>query len=1254
MGTLGQALSGGLGARGSKSSPASSPTGGGGIPGTTIGGQQIKASNVIQAIDNSTQQILGGLNILNDTFRMGLNNTTNQIQAQTSGINSLKRDTEDMVNILRDIFEQINLLNSKSSQNPNTAIAERVDGSSPISNNNGDILSTILGTLGPMLAGSLGGILSGILSKSFGLIKGGLITYLADMGLGMLGVGGEEIDTKQDDENWAKMNWWQKIESGMARTIENVGGFIAPNIANEAAAARIRDETQYFKDQETPNPNKSRAEAITQPKPKVEPPKKINRKGIFNKGMGGEYEGQTVEIISETPDKKAYVIKLPNGQTTQAGKRTLTVLDEQGSVEKKKLLNPIEEDIADLKQKSALINDFATRMGIDASSGADAQMEGNVPTSINGIPVPEELYTEEQKASIATARQMKAMMSGQSVPQGVQVAAAGATMGSGDYLVNRQRELDAQKETTSEGALRTQEQQIEEKVFEDLIPDLINFEAREVYYKADKITFDAGKIEFNEGTGGTGGEGGMAPAVPGAGADNFDRPGGTEARDGGGSDATKIPELSAETKAAADQLQKTNTFRVEPGKDDPLGQYSDEQLRGQGIVSHTNDDGTKVYSYAPGGIGSHADKIGGSGATETVAPSGKFRPVYEGIESDIANDDLINIIGNEATGSDESIDAVINNMLNRVGSKSYGNAKSMSEVAKQKGQYESWDFLQSGRFKAVDKKRAEKIRERMRLIASGQVEDPTQGANEFRASSYVYGEGRGKTFAKRAEAQGNRNLGGNIYADTGYEKGPYAAYSVTGQTPPASSNGVGPTAVAPNLVAGLQGMTPANAPTQSASSPLGPGNVAVKEAYGPGRPERPDESVRNIASNAAERAGMSAIRFTSGKGDWISPERRAGGQQTTQHSTGKALDVSGFASVEERAQFIEEAVSLGANGIGVYKGGSVHIDERETFAAWDLAKNKVYQDAIARGMKKRKLIQAEKKKKEEEEKKAAETKKAEDAKKETEQKKVEDAKKVTDAKETTEQKKVDNAEKVDGQKPKVQIIEESGLEATARKFGVTPESKKRMIAENEATAKRIAQTQTTADAAKAYAGMNNPTQRPYDVNNQGQGQLQANVPLGASADFGNKMAANKPMSTSDVIKSSMAMYNPTQRPYDVNNQGQGQMQANVPLGVSADFGNKMASAPPPAATPVAATPAKMDPTSAQSAQAVADLSRKTTMNREAASSQGPVQQSINNINAPKTPMQGEGPVDKNSPNPAITDHMDKYLAYMFGGTGATA
>jgi len=108
--------------------------------------------------------------------------------------------------------------------------------------------------------------LPGMLKAAGGILSGAILTNALDALAGwVFGIGDKEIDTKQDDANWEKMNWWQTIESSLARGIENVGDYVAPSVANEARAARIADETQYFKEQE--------AAAKVEPKaePKVDP-----------------------------------------------------------------------------------------------------------------------------------------------------------------------------------------------------------------------------------------------------------------------------------------------------------------------------------------------------------------------------------------------------------------------------------------------------------------------------------------------------------------------------------------------------------------------------------------------------------------------------------------------------------------------------------------------------------------------------------------------------------------------------------------------------------------------------------------------------------------------------------------------------------------------------------------------------------------------------------------------------------------------
>jgi hypothetical protein len=155
-----------------------------------------------------------------------------------------------------------------------------------------------------------------------------------------------------------------------------------------------------------------------------------------------------------------------------------------------------------------------------------------------------------------------------------------------------------------------------------------------------------------------------------------------------------------------------------------------------------------------------------------VAPGkqGTYRPVYQLNEADLS-DDVINTIAGEARLSDSrSLDGVVNNLFNRLGTKDWGPSGNLHEVARAPGQYAG--------YRKATKEEAEMIRQRIREVASGAVPDPTNGADAYRASYYLEGEGRGKTFDRLAQSQGYNDVGGNVYAkDPNVEPGPYATYS---------------------------------------------------------------------------------------------------------------------------------------------------------------------------------------------------------------------------------------------------------------------------------------------------------------------------------------------------------------------------------------------------------------------------------------------------------------------------------------------
>lgn len=104
-------------------------------------------------------------------------------------------------------------------------------------------LKSIVGNVATRFTGAAAPIL-GTVAAAGSMVAAGNI---ADSALGEAGVGGHNIDEKQDEANWNKSNWWQKAESGVARGIENVGSFIGlDNMSNEARSKRIAAETEYL------------------------------------------------------------------------------------------------------------------------------------------------------------------------------------------------------------------------------------------------------------------------------------------------------------------------------------------------------------------------------------------------------------------------------------------------------------------------------------------------------------------------------------------------------------------------------------------------------------------------------------------------------------------------------------------------------------------------------------------------------------------------------------------------------------------------------------------------------------------------------------------------------------------------------------------------------------------------------------------------------------------------------------------------
>ena len=155
--------------------------------------------------------------------------------------------------------------------------------------------------------------------------------------------------------------------------------------------------------------------------------------------------------------------------------------------------------------------------------------------------------------------------------------------------------------------------------------------------------------------------------------------------------------------------------------------------------------------------------------------AGTYRPEYKLSDADLS-DYVVNTVNGEATSSPESIDAVINNMMNRVGSKGWGPSQNLQDVASAPGQYAG--------HRPASPQVAERIRARIRAIASGGVPDNTNGSNAYRAAWY-----HGK-WAQQHGATG-RVVGGNRFDYEPWAKnGPYAPYPAS-EKPAPSTPGAG-------------------------------------------------------------------------------------------------------------------------------------------------------------------------------------------------------------------------------------------------------------------------------------------------------------------------------------------------------------------------------------------------------------------------------------------------------------------------------
>jgi hypothetical protein len=192
---------------------------------------------------------------------------------------------------------------------------------------------------------------------------------------------------------------------------------------------------------------------------------------------------------------------------------------------------------------------------------------------------------------------------------------------------------------------------------------------------------------------------------------------------------------------------------------------STDKLLEMGIEKYQDESGKDLFKLRPVAAESMTDEqIQTEMKKQADNQEGTYRPVYPLSDIDLSPG-VINTIAGEALNNKESIDGVINNMLNRVGAQ--GDWTNLKDVARASGQYAG--------YRVASEEQAEVIKARIKEIASGKVASNIGAATEFRAEYYVKGEGYGKTFEREARKQGYKQPGpgDNIYAET-FAAGPYA------------------------------------------------------------------------------------------------------------------------------------------------------------------------------------------------------------------------------------------------------------------------------------------------------------------------------------------------------------------------------------------------------------------------------------------------------------------------------------------------
>jgi hypothetical protein len=458
MGTLGKAMSAGLSARGKKDQ-----AGGSGPHDTQdIQFKQIKGDDVVAAINQSTGQMVAGLNTVNHTLGRGFNRLGDDIQAQAQALNSIVAANEDVAIQMRELFEELNKMaynrGGQGGANASTLAGRPTpnDGMTSSNKGGGGLLG---GLLGDVLTGAAAAGGAGLLGKLFGkggteaaeqgLKKSALKSFLKKIpGLGLLMGIGFGIGRLMDGDILGAAG---EVASGAASMIPGVG--TAASVAIDAGLlakdlSEVEGADAQQQSQEAPTPVLKEKESYAY----------INDPGIEGQtgdlGKPGPNHGVRVKLIKKVAN--GWVVEYPNGQQAFTGDKTLS--NTSPSVD---MLPSPQSSLGN--EKGVQVASLNSTTMTDAT--VDATPAGKQPENWD-----EDFYSKFPE-----------WMNAKNL----------------DYPPSRLMDSPTglQGPDTSEQKLKEQERVAEEAQKEQITTDVLT-NAKELFYKAENITFDADKIIF--------------------------------------------------------------------------------------------------------------------------------------------------------------------------------------------------------------------------------------------------------------------------------------------------------------------------------------------------------------------------------------------------------------------------------------------------------------------------------------------------------------------------------------------------------------------------------------------------------------------------------------------------------------------------------------------------------------------------------------------------------------------------------------